>query len=102
MNTTSLKSYFYELSIEDREKFAKACGTTVGQLTQIMGNHRNCNPSLAINIERESNGKVICNDLCPNVDFDYLRQSRVTKPTITSELISKLEDAAHQLKSLSV
>lgn len=76
MNTARLKKFFYGLSEVSRESFAADCGTSSGQIKQIISGHRNCNPALAINIERESNGAVLCDELCPRVDFAYLRNTQ--------------------------
>ncbi|WP_269527878.1 hypothetical protein [Acinetobacter baumannii] len=46
-----------------------------------MYGYRPCNPSLAINIDRESKGQVRCDDLCPDTDFDYLRRTPKQKRT---------------------
>lgn len=55
--------------------FAFRCKTTVGQLKQVSRGHRRAGESLAINIERESGGLVRCEDLRPDVDWAYLRNS---------------------------
>lgn len=73
MNTTRLKSYFYRMEKTERKSFAEKCETTVGQLQQIISKNRTCNPGLAINLDRESAGEILCDELCPNVDFAYLR-----------------------------
>lgn len=74
MRNPALQKYFLALSDEQKTSFAKACKTTVGQIQQVMYGHRKCNAVLAIDIERESKGAVRCDDLCPQADFDYLRQ----------------------------
>lgn len=73
--TEKLRVYFYGLTPEEREKFASNCETTVGHIVHIINNRRNCNPSVAISMERESNRAIICNDLCPGADFDFLRKT---------------------------
>jgi DNA-binding transcriptional regulator YdaS (Cro superfamily) len=75
----SLKTYLKALSQDERETFAAACETTVGQLTQVAGGHRRAGEALAINIERESGGKVRCEDLRPDVDWAYLRNTKSRK-----------------------
>ncbi|EGU03076.1 TPA: helix-turn-helix domain-containing protein [Acinetobacter baumannii] len=81
MQKPSLKQYFSSLSEEQQKAFAAACETTTGQIKQIMYGYRPCNPSLAINIDRESKGQVRCDDLCPDTDFDYLRRTPKQKRT---------------------
>jgi DNA-binding transcriptional regulator YdaS (Cro superfamily) len=75
----SLKTYLKDLSLEEREAFAKACETTVGQLNQVAGGFRRAGESLAINVERESRGKVTCEQLRPDVDWAYLRNTKPKK-----------------------
>lgn len=74
MRILSLQQYFLSLSDEQKEEFAQVCKTSVGQIQQVMYGHRRCNPALAIAIDRESKGAVVCDDLCPEVDFAYLRK----------------------------
>ena len=40
-----------------------------------------CSATLAIALDRESHGKVSCDELCPNADFEYLRRSSKPKRT---------------------
>lgn len=75
-----LNDYIRQLSEVSRsavDDFARRCGTTAGQLKQVAGGYRRAGESLAINIERESGGAVRCEDLRPDVDWEYLR---TTKP----------------------
>lgn len=60
-------------SDQHREDFAAKCGTSLGYLKLVMYGNRNCSAALAINIDRESKGEISCDDLCPDVDFNYLR-----------------------------
>lgn len=76
----SLKSYLKSLPPDKREAFAGACETSVGQLTQVALGHRRAGESLAINIERESGGAIRCEDLRPDVDWAYLRNTKPKKP----------------------
>ncbi|MBF7693448.1 hypothetical protein I2F29_08570 [Acinetobacter sp. FNA3] len=61
-------------SDHERESFANRCGTSLGYLKAIMYGNRKCNPILAINIDRESEGNISCDNLCPEADFEYVRQ----------------------------
>lgn len=73
-----LSDYLKALSKHDKrspEDFAARCGTTVGQLRNIACGHRRARESLAINIERESRGAVLCETLRPDVDWAYLRNT---------------------------
>lgn len=68
-----LKSYLAELSGPEREAFAAACDCALGHLNNITSNTRTCGEKLAIAIERETKGKVRCEDLRPDVDWAFLR-----------------------------
>lgn len=73
----SLSSYLNSLpSKEEKENFAKRCKTSLGYLRLITSGVRQCSATLAIDIDRESEGKVACEELCPNADFAYLRNSK--------------------------
>lgn len=54
---------------------AKAVGTSPGQLWQIAGGHRLCREKLAIEIEKATNKAICVEDLRPDVDWGYLRDS---------------------------
>ncbi|SPL71957.1 helix-turn-helix domain-containing protein [Acinetobacter stercoris] len=77
-NTEQLKSYFMKLSTDERAEFAKQCLTTVGNLQQIIYVNKKCGASLAVRIDKASKGKVSCDDLCPDVDFDYVRNQTLS------------------------
>lgn len=79
-----LRTYLSSLpDVEARAGFATRCGTTLGHLRNVAGGHKPCGESLAINIERESGGVVRCEDLCPDVDWAYLRGSAIPAPEPT-------------------
>jgi len=71
-----LKTFFMAMTIEERDAFAKRCGTSRQHITNISYG-RTCGEALAINIERESKGSVRCDDLRPDVDWAYLRGTDV-------------------------
>ncbi|WP_217363448.1 helix-turn-helix domain-containing protein [Duganella dendranthematis] len=72
-----LLDYLNKMPVADQESFAKRCSTTVGYLRQIAYGHRECQPALAINIERESQRALLCEELCPlGVDWAYIRAER--------------------------
>ena len=75
-----LLDYLNGLPVKEQEDFAKRCETTVGYLRQIAYGHRACPAHLAINIERESNRALVCEDLRPTgVDWAYIRAERRRK-----------------------
>ena len=69
----NLRDFIKTLSPDEQEVFAIGCETSVGQLKQVAGDHRRASVSLAINIERESDGAIRCEELRPDVDWDYIR-----------------------------
>ena len=69
----NLKEFIKTLSPEDLLSFASNCDTTPGHLKQVSNGHRRAGEYLAINIERESKGKVRCEKLRPDVDWAYIR-----------------------------
>ncbi len=77
-NTTELKAFLANLSLSDREAFAKRCQTSLGYLNQIMYGNSKCSASLAIKIDKESCGAVSCDLLCPEADFDYVRNQALS------------------------
>lgn len=76
-NTEQLKNYFLSLSIDGRKAFARECLTTIGNLQQVIYVNKKCSAQLAIRIDKASNGQVLCDSLCPDADFNYLRNSNL-------------------------
>jgi len=57
-----------------REAFARNCGTSLNYLRKVLSLQRfTPDADLCIAIERESAGKVRCEDLRPDADWAYLR-----------------------------
>lgn len=72
-----LKTYLETMSLAERDEFAVRCGTTAGHLRNISYGYRPCGEKLAVEIERESEGAVQCEKLRPDVDWGYLRSTKV-------------------------
>lgn len=70
-----LLEYINSLPIDEREPFAKRCETTIGYLRNACSTGKRLGERIAINIERESGGAVRCEDMRPDVDWAYLRNS---------------------------
>jgi DNA-binding transcriptional regulator YdaS (Cro superfamily) len=70
-----LKTYLSTLTLDERATFAAACGSTAGHLRNIGYGDRLCRESLAIEIEKATNGLVTCEELRPDVDWAYVRGS---------------------------
>ncbi|KXG81723.1 transcriptional regulator [Pseudomonas mosselii] len=71
----SLHAYIKALDRTALDDLARRCQTTAGQLKQIAYGNRRANAGLAINLERETEGQVACEELRPDIDWAYLRQS---------------------------
>lgn len=68
-----LKEHLKKMSTQEKKDFAKACSTTIGNLNQIVYVNGKCGAALAIRIDKASAGKVSCDLLCPDADFEYVR-----------------------------
>lgn len=66
-----LKTFLSELDPEDREPFAKRCGTSIGHLQNVKYGTKTCATDLAVSIERESGGRVRRWDLRPDDWFRH-------------------------------
>ena len=71
-----LFEYIKKLSKSERNYFALRCGTSFAHLRNVAYGYKRAGELLCINIERESDGLVECEDLRPDVDWGYLRASR--------------------------
>lgn len=71
----SLKAYLNSLEPRDQDKFARRCATSVGYLRKAISIEQRIGESLAINIERESGGLVRVEDIRPDVDWKFLRNT---------------------------
>lgn len=74
-------------SKRQRERFAKACGTTWGNLQQILQGQRSIGLWLAINLDRESGGALDMVELFTEadprhrIDWEYVRKTLRRKPS---------------------
>jgi DNA-binding transcriptional regulator YdaS (Cro superfamily) len=80
-----LKTYLAELSAAEREAFAAACDCALGHLNNITSNTRTCGEKLAIAIERETKGKVRCEEMRPDVDWAFLRGTAKARKSVTAQ-----------------
>ena len=74
-----LKTFIKSMPVADRDGFSERCGTTYAHIRNIAYGFRVAGESLCINLERESQGAVRCEDLRPDVDWAYLRGTSKTK-----------------------
>ncbi len=78
MDTSKLRIFYYEMSNKARADFAFNCNTSDGQIKQIISKHRTCSPALAVKFDKASKGFIHCDELCPNVDFEYVRTRQIS------------------------
>lgn len=52
---------------------ADRIGVTPGHILNVAYSSRQCTAALAIALERESKGAIICEEICPDPDWDYIR-----------------------------
>ena len=70
-----LLEHLNSLPVDEQVAFARRCGTTVGYLRKAVSVKQRMGSDLCILLERESCGNIRCEDIRPDVDWAYLRQS---------------------------
>lgn len=76
----NLLSFLNGLPVSEQAAFAARCGTTVGYLRKACSKGQKLGESLVINLERESGGRLRCEDLREDVDWAYIRASAAALP----------------------
>ena len=69
----TLIAYLNSKPPQDQADFAVRCGTTIGYLRKASCVGQRLREAVCINIERESAGAVRCEELRPDVDWQFLR-----------------------------
>ncbi|QXI30496.1 MULTISPECIES: transcriptional regulator [Pseudomonas] len=69
--------YIKSLDPSRLEALAASCATSTGQLKQVAYGNRRASAGLAIAIDRGTDAQVTCEDLRPDIDWQYLRSSAV-------------------------
>lgn len=75
----ALRDYLNGLSVTEQGRFAEACGTSLGYLRKAISVDAKIGEGLAISIERESDQRVTCEELRPDVDWAYLRNRKLPR-----------------------
>jgi DNA-binding transcriptional regulator YdaS (Cro superfamily) len=70
-----LRLYLNGLTPDKQHAFAKRCGTSVGYLRKAISISQQLSEKIVIAIERESEGEIRCEDLRPDVDWQFLRNT---------------------------
>jgi DNA-binding transcriptional regulator YdaS (Cro superfamily) len=74
-----LIAYLNKLPVDEREPFAKRCGTTVGYLRKAASVGQRLGEGICIGVERETGGVIRCESLRDDVDWDYIRGTKSAK-----------------------
>lgn len=69
-----LLAHINGLTTEEQFYFAQRCGSSAAHIRNVAHGFSPCSEKLAINIDRESNGKVALEQLRPDVDWQYVKQ----------------------------
>ena len=72
-----LLTYLNSLPVTEQQAFARRADTSVGYLRKACSMRQRLGADLVIALERESGGALRCEQLRPDVDWAYLRQSRL-------------------------
>jgi DNA-binding transcriptional regulator YdaS (Cro superfamily) len=73
-----LRTYLNGLTKEQRGALCSACKTTEGYLRKAISSDQKLGGDLCIAIERESGRRVLCEDLRPDMDWAFIRQTDAT------------------------
>lgn len=68
-----LRQYLNSLSVDEQVAFAASVGTSVGYIRKAISVGHRFDANLVIAIERETAGKIRCEDLRPDVDWAVIR-----------------------------
>lgn len=80
-----LRAYLRTLDVRAQHAFANRCGTSLGYLRKALSVKGRLGEHIVIAAERESGGKVRCENLRPDIDWAYLRgttQRRVSNRSV--------------------
>lgn len=83
-----LRKFLNGLTKEGRTAFATACITTENYLRKAISTKQKLGVELCISIERESNRVVTCEDLNPDADWAFIRNSGVVTTPSESDKCS--------------
>jgi len=72
-----LLKFLNSLPKDEQINFAERCDTSVGYLRKAVSAKQQIGGILCINIERESKGAVRCEDLRPDADWAFIRNTQL-------------------------
>lgn len=67
------KDFLYEIPKAERKDFALSVGTSWKHLLNVAYGSKPASAKLSVNIERETNKRIVCEYLCPDVDWAVVR-----------------------------
>lgn len=70
-----LRTYLNSLTPDEQRAFAARCNTSVGYLRKACSTKQALAERLCIDLERESVRRVLCEDLRPDVDWAFIRNT---------------------------
>lgn len=76
----TLRTYLNSLPVPEQHDFARRCQTTLGYLRKALYKGQRLGEKTAILVERESAGRITCEQLRPDVDWAYLRGTKCPGP----------------------
>lgn len=84
-----LIAYLNGLSQAEQENFANRCKTSVGYLRKAASIKQKLGDGLCLRIGAESAGRIRPEDLRPDVDWQYLRESLVNTAQAATESVAQ-------------
>lgn len=81
----TLRKYLNSLSRTEQTEFAVACGTTLGYLRKAISVNQRLGLELCVVLEKKSFGSVYCEELRPDVDWAFLRNTAPPIPNTTHQ-----------------
>lgn len=70
-----LRYFLKNMKTNEQKDFAIKCGTTIGYLRKRMSDRKHrLGEHICISIEENSNGKIRCEDLRPDINWSVLRK----------------------------
>lgn len=74
----TLIEYLKTLTPDEQVAFAKRCGTSIGYLRKAAYTRQNLGVALVMSVEQASKGKLRCEVLRPDIDWQYAKRRRLT------------------------
>jgi DNA-binding transcriptional regulator YdaS (Cro superfamily) len=70
-----LRDYLKMLTASEKKDFADRCGTTIGYIRKNISTDGRFGLLLCVAMERASDGAVSCEELRPDINWSYLRDT---------------------------